>query len=330
MVTINEVAKQAGVAKSTVSRYLNDGHISSHAKKKVEEAIKETGYTPNSFARSLKARKTNMIGVIIPRLNSASTNEVLEGIDLISQKYGYELIIINSNQEKERELKNIETLSTQKVEGIIMLAGEITSEHIELIKRKGIPFLFTGQKNNEIHSIAHQDYQAGRKIGEYALKLGHQYFLYVGVSEDDKAVGTERKRGFLDVVNKKSPSKVTVVESSFSRSDAYEKALIILPKTEATYIACATDNIAVAFLKAANDLGYSVPKDFSLSGFGGYDTTNYVTPSITTINYPYKRLGEEALEKIHKIINKESVPQLTELTNELVIKKSTKVKKYKL
>lgn len=124
MVTINEVAKQAGVAKSTVSRYLNDGHISSHTKKKVEEAIKETGYTPNSFARSLKARKTNMLGVIIPRLNSASTNEVLEGIDLISQKYGYELIIINSNQEKEY----LFFLRDKKIMKSIVL-------HIKIIKR---------------------------------------------------------------------------------------------------------------------------------------------------------------------------------------------------
>src|SRR5699024_3228995 len=108
----------AGVAKSTVSRYLNNGSISQKTREKIEKIIKETGYTTNTYAQSLKAEKTNMIGVIIPRLNSASTNEVLEGIDATARKAGYQLVITNSNQENARELENIQTLQRQKVAGI--------------------------------------------------------------------------------------------------------------------------------------------------------------------------------------------------------------------
>lgn len=324
MVTINDIAKKAGVAKSTVSRYLNNGSISPETKKIIEAVIEETGYMPNTFARSLKAQRTNMLGMIIPRLSSASTNEVLEGVDAAARALGYHILITNSNQNKERELANIQTLAKQKVEGIIMLAREITDEHEELIKNTHIPFLLIGQRTEDIHSIIHQDYEAGYKIGQYAVELGHRNFLYVGVPEYDKAVGIERKKGFLDAINQHKDTQVDILETEFSRSISYEKAKKVLPETKATYIACATDNIAVAILKAANELGYSIPDDFSLSGFGGYDATSYVTPTITTVEYPYRKLGEEAVLKMHKLITKEAVPMLSELSNSLLIKQSTK------
>lgn len=324
MVTINDIAKRAGVAKSTVSRYLNNGSVSSQTREKIDKIIKETGYTPNTFARSLKAQKTNMLGVIIPRLNSSSTNEVLEGIDATARELGYQLIITNSDQNLERELENIQTLATQKVEGIIMLARQITKQHSDLINQASLPFLFIGQKADAIHSMIHQDYEAGKKIGEYALELGHRHFLYVGVPEYDQAVGVDRKKGFLDTLKKEKSSEVEYIETTFSRTIAYEKALKFLPETKATYIVCATDNIAVAVLKAASELGYRVPEDFSLSGFGGYEATSYVTPTITTVSYPYKRLGEESVKKIDLLINKKTVPMLSELGNVLEVKESTK------
>lgn len=324
MVTISDIAKEAGVAKSTVSRYLNNGSVSPKTKEKIDAIVQKRGYKPNAFARSLKAQKTNMIGVIIPRLSSSSTNEVLEGIDERARKLGYRLIITNSDQDNEREYENIQTLTKQKVEGVIMFAREITTEHIDLVKGSQTPFLFIGQKVAGINSIIHQDYQAGAKIGKYALGLGHHHFLYIGVPETDKAVGIERKQGFLDAVKAQKGTIVEVIESDFSRTAAYEKALTFLKESKATYIVCATDNVAVAVLKAATELGYKVPEDFSLSGFGGYEATAYTSPTITTVSYPYRRLGIEAVEKLVKLINKEDVPEVIELPNELIINQSTR------
>jgi len=324
MVTINDIAKEAGVAKSTVSRYLNNGSVSPKTKKKIDEIVKKRGYKPNTFARSLKAQKTNMIGVIIPRLNSSSTNQVLVGIDEMSRQLGYKLIITNSDQNNEREYENIQTLIKQKVEGVIMFAREIMPENVDLVKNTQTPFLFIGQKVDGINSIIHQDYQAGAKIGKFALELGHRHFLYIGVPETDKAVGIERKQGFLDAVQAKRGAQVETIESDFSRTAAYQKALSFLKDLKATYIVCATDNIAIAVLKAANELGYTVPDDFSLSGFGGYEATAYTSPTITTISYPYRKMGIEAVDKLAKLINQEEIPEVIEMSNELIVNQSTK------
>lgn len=103
MVTINDIAKMAGVAKSTVSRYLNGGSISKKTKAKLDAIVAETGYTPNTFAQSLKAKRTNIVGTIIPRYDSYSSNAILEGIDQELLKRQMQLVIMNSSQSVERE-----------------------------------------------------------------------------------------------------------------------------------------------------------------------------------------------------------------------------------
>jgi len=323
MVTITDIAKRAGVAKSTVSRYLNGGSVSAKTREKIDKIVEETGYTPNSFARSLKAKKTNMLGVIIPRLDSASSNEILTGIDRIAHKRGYQLIITNADQQEKREIKNLQALANQKVEGIIFLAQGISPGHLETIRSLPLPVLVLGQKAEEIHCIVHDDEGAGRKIGEYALSLGHRRFLFAGVSETDQAVGQERKNGFLSAVQNVQNCSVKFIEVAFSKEKVYQSALSFLPGMTETFVVCATDNIALAVLKAAKELGLSVPEDFSLSGFGGYEATSFVSPSITTINYPFRKLGELAVGELEQLIKEKEVAVEMVLSNELAIKNST-------
>lgn len=323
MTTIKDIAEKAGVAKSTVSRYLNNGSISEEKRKKIDQIISETGYKPNSFARSLKAQNTKLLGVIIPRLNSPSTNDVLKGIDATARDNGYQMLIANSNQSDERELENIEMLVKQRVAGIILFSRKITPELKKVLAEVPVPVLLLGQRLEGIHSIVHEDYQAGKAMAEYAIKSGHRRFLFVGVSENDYAVGVLRKKGFLDVLNQTPNTKVEFIETSFSRRETFQKALVFLKNQTATYISCATDNIALAVLKASHELGYNVPQDFSLNGFGGYDSTDYVYPTITTTSYPYVQLGVDAVLTIQNLTQGVPVPEVIELPNKLVIKQST-------
>lgn len=327
MITINEIAKRAGVSKSTVSRYLNHGSVSEKTKKKIAEIIEETGYQPNLYAQSLKAQKSNMIGVIIPRLNSASTNEALSGIDFQAKELRYEPVILNSNLKVENDLKNIQILNNQKVDGIIFFAGELTPEIIKGINQSTAPIVLIGQELEGVDSITHQDYQAGFTMGEYVGQMGHQKALFFGVTENDEAVGIRRKKGFLDGFAKYNGDSL-FFETSFSKSKTYTLAKAALPKyfeEDITLIGCATDNIAIAVLKALHDLGKRVPEDYSIFGFGGYDITNYVSPTITTIRYPYYEIGKEAVNHLLRIVEeKELKAQAISLPNKLVIQDSVK------
>lgn len=323
MVTLNEIAKRAGVAKSTVSRFLNNGPVSDETREKIQKIIDETGYVPNQFAQSLKAQRSNMIGVILPRFDSPSTNQVLRGIDELAYEQGYQLVLTNSNLDSQREKENLALLERQKVSGIIWIASLFDETLVQQIKQLKVPILVIGQQIEGVPCLVHQDYQAGVKIAEHALSLGHRDLLYVGVTEDDNAVGVLRRDGFVETVHQ-AGATVSLLETDFSRKLAYEQALTYLPDVKATYIAAATDQIAIGIANAAQDLKLKIPEDFSLSGFGGYSESDYAYPRITTVDYPFYELGKKALELLKKLIATGSIPLLQTMGNELHVKPSTR------
>lgn len=323
MVTLNEIAKRAGVAKSTVSRFLNNGPVSDETRAKIQKIIDETGYVPNQFAQSLKAQRSKMIGVILPRFDSPSTNQVLRGIDELAYEQGYQLVLTNSNLDSQREKENLALLERQKVSGIIWIASLFDETLVQQIKQLKVPILVIGQQIEGVPCLVHQDYQAGVKIAEHALSLGHRDLLYVGVTEDDNAVGVLRRDGFVETVHQ-AGATVSLLETDFSRKLAYEQALTYLPDVKATYIAAATDQIAIGIANAAQDLKLKIPEDFSLSGFGGYSESDYAYPRITTVDYPFYELGKKALELLKKLIATGSIPLLQTMGNELHVKPSTR------
>jgi LacI family transcriptional regulator, sucrose operon repressor len=311
MITIADIAKLSGVAKSTVSRYLNGGSVGEKTSKKIESVIKETGYTPNKFAQSLKAKKTNIIGTIVPRLDSFATSQTLIGMDDQLREQGYQLVISNSSQDLDREIENIYSLAKQKVAGIILLATEITERHIEAFDNIQVPIILVGQEHTDFHSVIHDDYQAAYELGQYILEKGHRRIAYLGVTERDIAVGVKRKAGFMKAVSEQPGCEVQYFETSFKIEDAIKIVPNIIKSFHPTIIACATDNIALGALKAANMEGLTVPYQLSITGFGGYDITKITFPGITTAKFFYKEAGHVAAMNIVKLVNEEQIEKTT-------------------
>lgn len=324
MVTINDIAKLAGVAKSTVSRYLNGGSVSRKTKEALDRIIKETEYVPNTFAQSLKVKQSNLIGIIIPRLNSYATNEILQSVDRCLREKSYQLLIVNTDQDVEREVENLYALSRQKVAGIILLATDVTRAHKEAMEKIGIPVLLLGQRSDATYAIVHEEEEAGAAMGRHALRLGHKKILYLGVTEKDESVGILRKKGVMDVLKNEEGIDVQEEEVDFNFDITFQFLKEYLKGREETYILCATDNIALAAYKASITLGRKVPEDVSISGFGGYSITDLVTPSITTVRYAYKEMGRIAAENLLRLLQGEEIPKKIALSGEFLPKESTK------
>ncbi len=321
--TIADIARIAGVAKSTVSRYLNGGSVSVATRNKIEQVIKETGYVPNTFAQSLKAKTANIIGTIVPRLDSFATSHTLMGIDDQLRNQGCRMLITNTSQDMNREIEAIYELARQKISGIILLAARITEEHLEAIQTTDIPVLLVGQQHEQIHSLIHNDYDAGYELGRYVLDRGHRRLAYLGVTEQDIAVGVRRKQGFARAVEETGECTVAYYETSFRMSDARQYALQLLQEPlDATIIVCATDNIALGVMKAAYELGIDIPAQLSITGFGGYDVTEVVHPALTTIRYPYQEAGKIAAQDIVKLVHRQHVQMVTVMDYELLQRES--------
>lgn len=301
--TINDIAKLAGVAKSTVSKYLNGGSVSEATKLKIKNVIEENNYEPNAFAQSLKAKRSKFIGVIAPCLDSIVTSRVLMSIDKRLRENGYNPLILNTSHNKGLEIESLESLKRLKVDGIILVATELTTKHKEVIDSIGVPILIVGQRCSGIKSIINDDYNAGSAISEYIAKLGHKKILYLGVEQEDIAVGVERKNGVLDKLKSLEIKDIKVEITDFTSKKSEEVTLKALLNYEATMVIAATDNIALGAFKAIEALGKKVGEDISLSGFGAYEISKIIKPSLTTIKFKNKEVGEIAADSIIKIIN---------------------------
>ena len=321
--TINDIAQLAGVAKSTVSRYLNGGSVSRKTREKLDEIVRETGYSPNTFAQSLKAKRTNIVGTIIPRLDSYSSNEILEGIDQELWQRQLQLIITNSDQNVARDIENIYALARQKADAIILFGGVITNDHLKAIHEVNIPVVILGQETPDVHCLVHDEAHAGITMGRHITSLGHQKILLLRVKKEDRAIGQLRRAAIIEGLSQKASVEVEEQEVSFVFEEAYQQAKLILPKTKATAIICVTDTIALAVMKAAHELSYVIPNDFSLAGFGGYNATTIVSPAITTVRYPYRELGKKAVTTVLQLLNAEDGPMKQIMKNELIVREST-------
>lgn len=321
--TISDIAQIAGVAKSTVSRYLNGGSVSVNTRQKLEQVIRETGYVPNTFAQSLKAKNASIIGTIVPRLDSFATSHTLMGIDDQLRQFGYRMIISNTSQDMNREIEAIYELARQKIAGIILLAARITDDHLVAIQETGVPVLLVGQQHEQIHSLIHNDYEAGYDLGRYVLSKGHRRLVYLGVTEQDIAVGIRRKEGFARAVEEIGGCQVDYYETSFRIPDAREAAIDILSGDfDASVIVCATDNIALGVMKAAYQQGIRIPEELSVTGFGGYDVTEVVHPALTTVRYPYTEAGKIAARNIIHLVNNQQVKMVTTMDHQLLERES--------
>ncbi|WP_215114605.1 LacI family DNA-binding transcriptional regulator [Exiguobacterium sp. s70] len=323
-VTINDIAKLAGVAKSTVSRYLNGGSVGQATRDKIERVIQETNYEPNQFAQSLKSKQTKMIGVIVPRLDSYAASRTMMGIDERLTERGYQMLVVNTAQQTEREIEQLYNLAKQKVAGIIWLGTTVTERHLQAIQDIQIPVLLIGQEHGHVHSLVYPDFDAAYALGKQFMDWGHRDIIYVGVEEYDIAVGQTRRDGFLRAFNE-AGADVKTYTTSFKIDDSIPIGAQIGHELSASLVVCATDNIALGVLKGLANAGKTVPGDISVSGFGGYDFTEVLHPSITTVHLPYRRTGSRAADMILQLLTGETIPMKTFTTFELKLRESVDI-----
>ncbi|MBL1228614.1 LacI family DNA-binding transcriptional regulator [Enterococcus sp. BWB1-3] len=322
MITIKGIAKEAGVSKSTVSRYLNNGYVSKETAEKIEKIIQKHNYSPNEFARNLKSQKSNFTGVILPRINSPSAISTLVGLERKEREYGRQLLMVNTELNINREIESLHNLEQNKVAGIILMATAITERHIETIKTLKVPVLVLGQEDERITSLTHNNYQAGIYLAEGLLQFGHQKIVYVGVTEQDIEVGVKRKAGVIAGFSQLKGTQLTFLETGFEVEDAFHLGYEELQAPQGSLYIAATDNIAIGLMKAAHRLGITIGETVSVAGFGGYSIGDYVYPSLTTIDLHHERLGALASDCMEKLIYRETIDSIPEIPIDLLYRDS--------
>lgn len=304
---ISEIAKLAGVSPSAVSRYLNNGYLSQEKREAIAKVISETGYAPSSQAQTLRTKRTKLIGVIIPKIDSDSISQVVAGISEVLSQHGYQMLLANTDNQNNRELEFLHTFSQHMVDGVILLGTILTARHRTFMKRFRFPVVILGQLSDHASSIYHDDYLAAVKMTEYMIQKGHRRICYLGVTEKDIAVGRQRKQGFIDTMERfgLSVSDKNIRTGSFYMDSGYQNTPLLLKENpEADAILCATDTIALGAIKYLNEQHIPIPEHVAVAGFGDSKAASVLSPSLTTIHFYYRECGAEGakilLEKIEQ------------------------------
>lgn len=329
-VTIAEIAKLAGVSSASVSRYLNNGYISEEKKQKIKEVIEKTGYRPSLQAQTLRTKKSKLIGVVLPKINSETISRIVAGISLILSSEGFQILLANTENSVEKELEYLSVFQNNNVEGIIFIATLLRKEHKTIIKQIDVPVVVVGQRVDYTSCIYHNDFLAAKELTEIMLLNDRQHIAYIGVTVKDKAAGLERKKGYLDAM--KSYHRVVeeqlMAESDFSMESGYE-AMKKLWK-ECKYIDavfCATDFIAVGAMKYLKEQQIKIPEQIQIVGIGHTKLSTLIEPTLTTAHFYYKTSGQYAAEMLLGLLKEQKkVIKETKLGFEIVEQQSTKNK----
>lgn len=316
-VTMADIARMSGVAKSTVSRYFNGGYVKESTRERIQKVIQENHYQVNTFAR-LKARESNVAGVVVPTLNSKIASRVMTSIDRYLREQGYETLIKNSDHDPRLELHNIQRLMSLNVDGILVNAITITEEHRKLIAESPVPVVVLAQDFEWGISVVDDDYRAGKAMGQYVGSRGHESAAYIGVYERDIAVGIHRRQGVLDGLKESGVKQVQVLLGDYSYASGQESARRLLAQGLPQAIICATDRLAFGVYRVLGEAGICIPEDVSVCGFGGYDESALLKPELTTLRFDSYGLGYLGAETLLKAIRREPVPKRQVVDFELV------------
>lgn len=328
---ISEFAKLAGVSRSAVSRYFNDGYLSEDKRRRIEKAIAKTGYSPSSAARTSKNRVTKLVGVIIPKLSSESCARVVDGISEVLGNEGYELLLVNTANDNSREITSLELFRSNRVDGVILLATIFTELHISVLKKMRVPVVIVGQELSGFDCVCHNDYGAAYELTSKMIEKGARIPAFIGVTHDDAAAGKARREGFESAVKAHGLElRAGFIETAkFDMDSGYEKAKHLLSgNVRPDCIFCATDSIALGAMLYCRENSIRVPEDVMISSVGDSKMGRASSPTLTTAHFHYKTSGINAAEMLLRDLKQgDGIGRLLRLDYDIIERESTDIER---
>ena len=304
--TIVDIAKMAGVGTTTVSRYFNGGNLKKETRERIKEIVDKYNYTPNTFAKALKSIDSKIIGVIVPCLHSYISGNTLKYLDKELKENNYETLIMNTNFDENKQLEYIKKLARMNVDGIVLLPTTMSKAYESTIKSIDVPVVMLGQEGEYTYSVEYNDFNAARDLTYYVLSSGHKKVAYLGVSEDDIAVGYYRKLGVLRALEKYNLEPENILITNFGMEEGYEIVKENIEKLkEDSCLICATDNLAYGAIKALEEEGLNIGEDYSVAAFGDYTSSALLKSPLTTIKFDLKDAAKQTVEMLLNVIKKE-------------------------
>lgn len=331
MITIRDVAERAGVSIATVSNVINQTKkVSPDTASKVQEALKELNYVPNSMAKSLKTNTYNSIGVIAEEVSSFNTPPIIDAICAYFDLHGYTVTLCNlrtySHSEYDTALlrSSLNLLEASRARGIIYVgANSGNISHIRRLIQSPVVFAYCTADPDD-HTVTYDNFSAAKMAARHLISHGHKRIGIITGSLNQEFVH-QRIMGFrsamVDAELPLPPSFITAGDWSYDL--VYEQACRLLSMPDRpTAIFAMNDPMACAVIAAARRLKINVPEELSVIGFDDRSCSEYSFPSITTLHIPLYDIGELAAKSLLHMLSGEDVAPDQQLPCKLIERNS--------
>ena len=310
-VTMADVAKAAGVSKSTVSQYLNKRfeYMGEKTKLKIEEAIEELGYQPNFIARSLKQKRTSMVGIIVANITHYFSTEISRAIEDFCHKHDLHAIVCNADDDPEKEKKYIEMLRAKQIDGLIIFPTGKNNDLYKRMVKQGYPVVFVDRKveNLEVFSIITDNTDSTYKAVQHLIEKGHQNIAFV-VQPLTVSTRIDRLAGYKQAITDANigVNPDFIIEASIPELKSKIEQLFSLD-VKPTAIFAANDRVLLAVLEFLKENGIKLGKELELIVFDNIPFAHLLEAPISFIIQPAKDMGKKAAELLFEQINKENI-----------------------
>lgn len=335
-ITIYDIAKEAGVSASLVSRVVSgNGSVSEENRKKIKELIKKYNFKPNGLARSLQKSQTKMIGFVLPHVGNEYFSSVYYQFEKKASEKGYITILCNGKNDEGTESRLLSMLEESRVEAIVFMGGradvvDIPEKYIEEFKKlqETIPCVLCTSNAQAFGCVGvHGDDEAGvDMLVAHLAEEGYQSFGILGGAYSRWPV-YHKKNCFREAARKYNLElrEEWIIGNSFDVWDGSQAmGQLLLQKELPEVVCCINDQVAVGAMNRAKDAGLRIPEDIAITGYDGVEASLLARPSITTISHNYREYGETIFEAITTLLEGKEYNTLTLIEPQIIVRESSK------
>jgi len=306
-VSLKDIAESLGVSKALVSLVLNnkgtERGINKETQQRVREKAKELNYVPNQYARGLRTGKTDTLGLIVPDLSNIFYGKLCKAIEMKASELGYDLIISNSYEDYEREIKLINNLLSKNIDGLILASSLESCSELEFLKKRDFPLVLIDRIFPEfiVYSVSVSNVKGAKQAVEYLQKEGYSKIACLTISPVYVSSISDRIKGYIEGVD--AVDNTFLIQIPHDNIDAgIEEALKQIDRDKYDAVFCVNNNLTKSLLKKINQK--NIKTDYKIISFDDLEVFDFANPKVSAINQPINEMGEKAVELLSNHISK--------------------------
>ncbi|MCZ2147629.1 MAG: LacI family transcriptional regulator [Bryobacterales bacterium] len=314
--SLQEVARRAGVSTATVSRVMNNkAVVKSATRNRVMRVVTELNYHPNLLARTLAGGRSRTLGMILSNMENPFFLDIYRVVEALARARGYEVVAANTGYRREQLPAILRMMIGRRVAGLALVVSEMDSSFLNEVKESKTPAVFydAGAACRSVHNIR-INYRPGiERMVDYLRDLGHRKFAFIG---HHSALGpmSEREVTFVETVKRFDTEWRTAADEDGLEGGRQAARSLLQSGFQPTAIICVNDFMAVGVLRELRDRGLRVPQDVSVTGFDNIKLSEFCYPALTTVHIPRERIGRHVFAML---VPEEAKPKPT--AHEMII-----------